>query len=135
MRAGFRIGLVGLALTTMIGGATVAHAGFTVAIPVTISNSGASGRASGSMRDTRNTPDSYAYIYCGSRISSTGQTVSCAATSTTGEFKTCTVSDASALTYSLVVASLSDSSYIDFAWDASGKCTDIHVMNGSWLLR
>ena len=118
-----------VALFAVLGG--VASAGFKEPAAVTIDKTNRT--ASGGLGDARNSLDARQAIGCGVAYDAVNQknNVNCSATDLNGNTAQCATQQAELIQIAL---GISGDSFLRFAWDQSGGCTNIEVINSSIFL-
>lgn len=120
-------------VSALLAVTTVAVAGSNGGQPVNIWTDG-SGQlnANGTFKNTRNSADSVQYIGCSLFSYDTGTFyANCYAYSATGQYVSCTTSDANMLK---AVQTLNPASYLYFVVNADGSCDRIITGNASYNL-
>ncbi|MBN8232152.1 hypothetical protein JYK02_32015 [Corallococcus macrosporus] len=118
--------LAGLAVATLGLGGT-AWAGLKLPVPVTIST--AARMAYGSLGSARNSTDNKQYIGVTTRIYVGGEDVNVYAEDALGNFATCYSTKPS---FVAAARSLASDSYVLFAWNTAGECTELTVYTMSY---
>jgi hypothetical protein len=124
------VAALGISSLFVLGGALWvgrAEAGYKFTAPVVIDASAR--RASGALGTVRNSGDGNQEISCSANASGLNHTVVCFANNSVGENAVCYADDNPALE-GIDLAGLTimtESSYIEFTWDAQGNCTTINT--------
>ncbi len=132
MRKSIWIGAL-IATAAVLGGATLAHAGYGWPAGGVFVNRNADGTgyASGNLRVTRQSPDTVQYIGCTIFSDRLGQRLSCSAQPTSGAGVTCISTDANLIR---TAAALQPDSQLGFTFDRTGTCTGVNVTMSSLTL-
>jgi hypothetical protein len=126
-----KFGILGLAVAGALCIASQAFAGWTDAIPVSISKYGSTTSVGGSVGAARYSSDSKQYIDCAAQATSTGYYTVCYAQDSAGHSTICQTSS-SQIFYAAV--GINPSSEIYWNQDSAGTCTSLQVDNGSEYL-
>jgi hypothetical protein len=120
--------LASLLLTTAT--TSLALAGSKTWWPVTVDLAGR--HAWGSLASTRNSPDSTSMIGCGVHYDNVNKknNVNCAASDAKGTWAQCATQQPELVQIAL---GINGDSLLGFRWDDKGVCTDIEVVNASYL--
>lgn len=120
--------LASLLLTTAT--TSLALAGSKTWWPVTVDLAGR--HAWGSLASTRNSPDSTSMIGCGVHYDNVNKknNVNCAASDAKGTSTQCATQQPELVQIAL---GINGDSLLGFRWDDKGVCTDIEVVNASYL--
>jgi hypothetical protein len=120
--------LASLLLTTAT--TSLALAGRKIPWPVTVDL--AAHHAWGSLASTRNSPDSTSMLGCGVHYDYVNKknNVNCAAVDAKGNSAQCATQQPELVQIAL---GINGDSFLGFRWDDQGTCTDIEVVNASYL--
>jgi hypothetical protein len=130
MKSASKIGMISLAILTMMIGAGLAHAGYTQTNELVISGT-TTGFASGSLHDVRVSADPAASIACVVATTPSANHIYCWAVDSTHTMKSCTATGAAATRLAPTVSGITDETILEFYWDANATCTQINVFHGS----
>jgi hypothetical protein len=116
-------------LMALAGVGTAAHAGHKESWPTVVVKTGSTGYATGALGTARNSPHSD-YIYCSLYALSNQGTVNayCVASNPAGVYATCSAASEEQIR---AIQAINGDSYIQFYWNANGKCTQVLVGNSS----
>jgi hypothetical protein len=108
--------------------ATSAFAGLKLSYPVSVDST--SRVAWGSMGSARNSADAVQYIGCSVNTSTTGTYGICEARSPANSARSCSTTNADMLA---AIRMVNEASFIFFTWDANSNCTQVSVVNWSFV--
>jgi len=88
-----------------------------------------SGRATGALGASRNSANDLEYIGCEVAAGAEGTTAACVATDAAHNFRVCFTSDPALIE---VLKDMTSDAYVDFSWDAAGRCSRIGLATYSF---